>query len=85
MQDSYDDDIAMEIANDYAAFMHSQAKSIHVQSDRHLDAKLDKLMELNNRPNNQKFMGSSDSEEMIENIKGGIIFSGRRMLKRKLV
>ena len=31
-------------------------------------------MELNNRPNNQKFMGNSDSEEIIENIKGGMIF-----------
>ena len=45
-QDSYYDDITIAITNTYVAFMHSQENSIHIQYDRHLDAKLDKLMEL---------------------------------------
>ena len=74
-QEHYDDEIATDIATKYASFMVAQAKSIHIQSDKLLDAKLDKLMDLNNRPSAQKFMGSSDAEGMIEHIKSGVVFS----------
>ena len=74
-QECCNEDNLMKVAEDCAVFMESQAKTIHIHSHKHLDAKLEKEMKLNENLNQQHFKGNEVAQGMIENMQSGMLFS----------